>query len=61
MSNVIDARAVFAMSRTAAELQRQAAVDVEIDLQMAEHHLREAMRTGVGFVGFVFPPDPNAP
>lgn len=51
MSNVIDARALFAMSRRAAELQRQTAVDVEIDLQFAEHELREAMRTGQFFEG----------
>ena len=49
MNNVIDARALFAMSARAAELQRQAAVDVEIDLRFAEHELREAMRTGQGF------------
>lgn len=46
MNNVIDARVLFAMSHKAAEIQRQAAVDVEIDLAFAEHELREAMRTG---------------
>lgn len=49
MSNVIDARALFAMSRAAAKLERQTAVDVEIDLLAAEHELREAMRTGQFF------------
>lgn len=51
MNNVIDARILFDMSRKVAEIQRQAAVDIEVDLAVAEHELREAMRTGQLFEG----------